>query len=202
MKKNWMVGLSLLALLSACSIFEKREVDYKTGAVQAPALEVPPDLVVTAAEPRYTIPAADGTKMAKYSDFSRDKADAQSAVAATSAPAGATAAVPVSAAAPTPAPKLLEVGGVRFILLSEPFDRSWRKVGLALERARIATGDVDRSKGIYFLKPGVKDNKIIEQQVLVHEADGATDVTVKEGGDLHGQEAARTLEALFKNLEK
>ena len=198
MKKNWIAGGLLVVLLSGCGIFAKREVDYKSGGLEAPALEVPPDLVVTASEPRYSIPAADGTKVAKFSDFSRDKADAQSAVA----PATAPVVAPASAAAAIPAAKLLEVAGVRFILLSEPFDRSWRKIGLALEHAHIAAGDVDRSKGIYFLKPAIKDNKIVELQILLHESNGATDVTVKEGGDLHTAEASRILDALFQNLEK
>jgi len=198
MKKNLIAGLLAALVLSGCSIFGKSDIDYKSGAVLAPSLEVPPDLIGITTEPRYAIPAADGTKVAKYSDYSRDKAAAQSQVAAACPPSA-----PVSAeAAPVPTAKSLEVGGVRFLLLSEPFDRSWRKVGLALEHARIATGDVDRSKGIYFLKPSIKDKKIVEIQVLVHEANGVTDVTAKEGGDLHTQEAARILDAIYKNLEK
>lgn len=198
MKKKLMAGLLATSVLSGCGIFGKNDIDYKSGAVQAPSLEVPPDLIGITTEPRYAIPAADGTKVARYSDYSRDKAAAQSQVAAACPPSA-----PVSAeATPIPAAKSLEVGGVRFILLSEPFDRSWRKVGLALEHAHIATGDVDRSKGVYFLKPSIKDKKIVEIQVLVHEANGATDVTVKEGGDLHTQEAARVLDAIYKNLEK
>ncbi len=94
------------------------------------------------------------------------------------------------------------MGGVRFILLNEPFDRSWRKAGLALERAGIAVGDMDRSKGIYFLKAVGKDKKADDLQVLVHESNGTTDVTVKEGADLHGKEAARILDALYQESGK
>ena len=188
---NIALGFIAISLLAGCSIFERKQVDYKAGAVQAPSLEVPPDMTTPVTEQRYAIPAADGTQVAKYSDFSREKSIEQPAAV----PAGA------SQAAVLPA-KLLEVGGIRFILLNEPFDRSWRKAGLALERAGIAVGDMDRSKGIYFLKAVGKDKKADDLQVLVHESNGTTDVTVKEGADLHGKEAARILDAVFQNLEK
>ncbi len=192
---NIVLGLVAISLLAGCAVGERKQVDYQAGAVQAPSLEVPPDLIVPVTEQRYAIPAADGTQVAKYSDFSQDKSAVKPKVEAAGTPVVATP-VAVSAA------KLLEVGGVRFILLNEPFDRSWRKAGLALERAGIAVGDVDRSKGIYFLKASGKDKKADDIQVLVHEANGTTDVTVKEGADLHSKEATRILEAMFKNLEK
>jgi outer membrane protein assembly factor BamC len=197
MKKGSIVlGLVALTLLAGCAVVDRKQVDYQAGAVQAPSLEVPPDMTLPVADPRYAIPSDDGTQVAKYSDFSRDKSAVKPQVVAASAPVVATTPVAVSAA------RLLEVAGVRFILLNEPFDRSWRKAGLALERAGIAVGDVDRSKGIYFLKAGGKDKKADDIQVLVHEANGTTDVTVKEGADLHSKEATRILDALFKNLEK
>lgn len=184
--KNIMLALAAISLLAGCgSLFERKQVDYQTGAVEAPPLEIPPDMTAMASESHYVIPAADGTQMAKYSDFSRDKTGGQSATPPAALPA------PIA----TTAARLLEVGGIRFVLLDESFDRSWRKVGLALERAHIAVGDVDRSKGIFFLKAA-------DTQVLVHEANGATDVTVKEGGSPSGKEAARILDALFQNLEK
>lgn len=189
--KNIVLALAAISLLAGCgSFFERKQVDYKSGAKEVPPLEVPPDMTVAATEPRYAMPATDGTQVAKYSDFSREKT--------LSAPAAAApVAVEVASAA-----KLLEVGGIRFILLDESFDRSWRKVGLALERAKLAVGDMDRSKGIYFLKAADKEKKAADIQVLVHEANGATDVTVKENGSLSGKEAARALDALYQNLEK
>ncbi len=194
--RNIVLGFAAVSLLAGCGIITNRkQVDYQAGAVQAPSLEVPPDLTAPATEQRYAIPAADGTQVAKYSDFSRNKANEQPSVEPASATAAATSAA-------VPAARLLEVGGVRFILLNEPFDRSWRKAGLALERAGIAVADVDRSKGIYFLKASGKDKKADDLQVLVHEANGTTDVTVKEGADLNGKEAARVLDVLYQNLEK
>lgn len=190
--RNIIVGLAAITLLAGCSIFERKQVDYKAGAVEAPALEVPPDLTKSAADQRFAIPAADGTQVAKYSDFTREKSAEPCALPA-SAPVATTAA---------PTTQLLTVGGVRFILVTEPFDRVWRKAGLALEKAGIAVTDMDRSKGIYFLKNVSKDKKVTDVQVLVHEINGVSDVTVKEGNDVNGKEASRVLDAVFQNLEK
>jgi len=190
--RNMIVGLVAITLLAGCSIFERKQVDYKAGAVEAPALEVPPDLTKSAADQRFAIPAADGTKVAKYSDFTRDKA-AEPCTLVASAPVATTAA---------PTTQLLAVGGVRFVLVTESFDRVWRKAGLALEKAGIAVADMDRSKGIYFLKNVSKDKKVADVQVLVHEVNGVSDLTVKEGNDLNGKEALRVLDALFQSLEK
>lgn len=190
--RNIVVGLVAITLLGGCSIFERKQVDYKSGAVEAPALEVPPDLTKSAADQRFAIPTADGTQVAKYSDFTRDKA-AEPCAQAVSAPVSTAAALTT---------QLLTVGGVRFVLVTESFDRVWRKTGLALEKAGIAVADMDRSKGIYFLKNVSKDKKSADVQVLVHEANGVSDITVKEGNDLNSKEASRLLDALFQNLEK
>ncbi len=190
--RNIVVGMVAITLLAGCSIFERKQVDYKAGAVEAPALEVPPDLTKSAADQRFAIPAADGTQVAKYSDFTREKTTEPCALPA-SAPVATTAA---------PATQLLMVGGVRFVLVTEPFDRVWRKTGLALEKAGIAVADMDRSKGIYFLKNVSKDKKVADVQVSVHETNGVSDITVKEGNDLNSKEASRVLDALFQNLEK
>jgi len=188
------VGLAAITLLAGCSIFERKQVDYKAGAVEAPALEVPPDLTKSAADQRFAIPAADGTQVAKYSDFTRDKS-AEPCILPASAPVATTV-------ASTTTTQLLTVGGVRFILVTESFDRVWRKTGLALEKSGIAVADMDRSKGIYFLKNVPKDKKFADVQVLVHEVNFVSDITVKEGNDLNGKEASRVLDALFQNLEK
>lgn len=192
MQGRWLALLLMLLVgLAGCSVFERKEVDYRSGAVQAPALEVPPDLTRQAASQRYAVPAADGTQVARYSDFARaDNLAAQSAVAVTDAPMAASV-----------APQLMTVGGVRFLLVSEPFDRAWRKVGQALERAALKVADVDRSQGVYFLQSG-KDKKAAEVQVRVHDAGRVTDVTVSEGGSLSGKEAARVLDLLAANIEK
>ena len=38
------------------------------------------------------------------------------------------------------------------LTLNDPFDRGWRRVGLALDRIGFVTEDKDRSKGVYFVR--------------------------------------------------
>ncbi|MDN3576476.1 outer membrane protein assembly factor BamC [Chitinimonas viridis] len=45
--------------------------------------------------------------------------------------------------------------GKQAIQLAEGFDRAWRRVGLALERAGYSISDRDRSLGVYYIRPGV-----------------------------------------------
>jgi len=54
-----------------------------------------------------------------------------------------------------PRAELGNVDGKRAIKLAEGFDRSWRRVGLALERAGYTITDRDRQLGIYYVRPGV-----------------------------------------------
>jgi outer membrane protein assembly factor BamC len=184
----------VLTLLAGCGLIpERKPVDYKNGGTPAPALEVPPDLTLPGSSQRYAIPAADGTQVASYSDYSRDVKGAEQPCAEP-VPAPAV----VAEVAPAPA-RLMSVEGQRFVLLSEPFDRAWRKVSLALERAQLAAGDVNRSKGVFYLKGTEKQPA--EVRVLVQETKGVSVVTV--AADAVAQaEAARILDLLFKQLEK
>ncbi|MEQ1532648.1 MAG: outer membrane protein assembly factor BamC [Sideroxydans sp.] len=194
-KSNIVMGLMAVSLLAGCGVFDRKQTDYKAGAAPAAALEVPPELSSPVTEQRFAIPADEGKQVAKYSEFAREKVPEPCALPA-SAPVAVSAAVVVSA------PKLLEVGGLHFMLMDEAFDKSWRNVGLALEKAGLAVADRDRSKGIYFLKPAAKAKKGDELQVFVHETSGVTDVTVKEGNDLSSNEALRVLNALFQSVSK
>lgn len=189
---NAITAVLVLSLLAGCGLIpERTPVDYKNGGTPAPALEVPPDLTLPGASQRYAIPAADGTQVASYSDYSRDVKEAEQ-------PCAAPVPAPVAAAEVEPV-RLMSVEGQRFVLLSEPFDRAWRKVSLALERAKIATGDVNRSKGMFYLKTTEKQPS--ELRVLVQETKGVSVVTV--AADAVAQaEAARILDLLFKQLEK
>ena len=55
--------------------------------------------------------------------------------------------------------------GTSVLSVQEPFDRAWRRVGLALDRVGFTVEDRDRTKGVYF----------------VRYADPAADAPVKEG---------------------
>lgn len=190
--RNIVLGFAVVSLLAACSIFDRKQVDYKAGAIQTRPLEVPPDLTVPESEQRYTIPGTDGAKVASYSEYTRKTAE-QPCVAP---------AAPVAAAAPTA--RLKESGGTKSILLGEPFDRSWRKVGLALERARIVATDKDRSKGIYFIAaaPDKDKRKQPDIQIVVRENAGISEVTVVDGGGKSNAETTRLVDILYQNLEK
>ena len=62
-------------------------------------------------------------------------------------------------------------GGVGSLELDEPFDRAWRRVGLALDRVGFTVEDRDRSKGYYFVR-------------YVDPQEDAVDTQKKEGGVL------------------
>jgi len=71
-------------------------------------------------------------------------------------PASAGAAV---ATAPSAAPpdaqaraRLIEADGRPFVQLQDGFDRSWRQVGLVLDRSGFTVEDRDRSKGTFFVR--------------------------------------------------
>lgn len=192
--RNIALGLIAVSMLLGCNS-DRRQVDYKKGAVQTPPLEVPPDLTVPESEQRYTIPGTDGEKIASYSEYAKQPTE-QPCVAPASAPV---------AAAPEPAmtAELQEANGVKTILLPEPFDRSWRKVGLALEQAGIKVTDKDRANGIYFIPaPGKSDKKRPDYQVTVQEVGSNSKVAANDGGGENNEETLRLIETLFQSFGK
>ncbi|HET7261214.1 MAG TPA: outer membrane protein assembly factor BamC [Casimicrobiaceae bacterium] len=68
--------------------------------------------------------------------------------------AQAVAAVSPAAAAAAPAHAKVEKGsdGVAKLTVDDPFDRAWRRVGLALDRSGFTVVDRDRSKGLYYVR--------------------------------------------------
>ncbi len=53
-----------------------------------------------------------------------------------------------------------EDGGI--LTMDGAFDRSWRRVGLALDRIGFTVEDRDRSEGIYFVRYVDPDNSLVE----------------------------------------
>lgn len=189
--RNAVLLFSIFSVLAGCGMFGNRQVDYKAGAVAVQPLEVPPDLVTPVVSSRAVLPAADGTQVANYSDFARTPKVAET-------PCVSPAPAVVQAVAQPAAAKLLQVGAARFILLSEPFERAWRTVGLALDRAGIKPSDVDRSKGLYFLKISGRDKTSTEARLLVSESAGISVVTVE--GMAQQDAAARLLESVHQHM--
>lgn len=113
------------------------------------------------------------------------------------------------------------------LALNDPFDRAWRRVGLALDRVGFTVEDRDRSKGVYFVryidpdadvkttedkgwlsklkfwggssKPQSKE----QYRILVQEAAAGAEVQVldKDGGREKSDTANRILTLLFDQLK-
>jgi outer membrane protein assembly factor BamC len=59
------------------------------------------------------------------------------------------------ASAPPPAQRAeirKGIDGAELLQVNEPFDRAWRRVGLALDRVGFTVEDRDRAKGLYFVR--------------------------------------------------
>jgi outer membrane protein assembly factor BamC len=124
--------------------------------------------------------------------------------------ANAPAPVPASAAA-TPATlativsvQLVDIAGNKVIQLSESFDKSWRKVGLALDKAHIAVEDKDRTKGVFLLRATTpaKGKKTKGYQIFVRENNSLCEVSARHPDGESDQESLRIIEALFQNIER
>jgi outer membrane protein assembly factor BamC len=113
------------------------------------------------------------------------------------------------------------------LALNDPFDRAWRRVGLALDRVGFTVEDRDRSKGVYFVRyidpdadvkttedkgwfsklkfwgssPKVQSKE--QYRILVQEAAAGAEVQVldKDGGRDKSDTAGRILTLLFDQLK-
>ena len=123
--------------------------------------------------------------------------------------------------------KLVTAGGAQTLDVNEPFDRAWRRVGLALDRVGFTVEDRDRSKGVYFVRyvDPTKDgganssggflsklafwrsssepNKAEQYRVLVQQGGEATQVKVlnKDGQPDTGGTSKRILSLLYDQLK-
>jgi outer membrane protein assembly factor BamC len=136
-------------------------------------------------------------------------AEAKAAQQAAAAPAA-------EASAP---PRLQDsASGGKIIVLAEPFDRGWREVGLALDKAGLTVDDKDRAGGVYYLRvaapqqeKGLLDKlafwrkdekKMLRYQVMVRQTDTGSEVSAKAGEGENGQETERIINLLYQNLGK
>ncbi|KPF59230.1 hypothetical protein D621_04875 [beta proteobacterium AAP51] len=122
------------------------------------------------------------------------------AALASAAPApGATAAPGAAPAAPSGAPAAVVAPQATSLTIAEPFDRAWRRLGVALDRSAFTVEDRDRSAGVYFVRyvdpksagkeePGFwsrlfgkTDNPLaaLRYRVVVKSAAGQSEVTVQ-----------------------
>jgi outer membrane protein assembly factor BamC len=113
--------------------------------------------------------------------------------------------------------------GGETLQLAEPFDRAWRRVGLALDRVGFTVEDRDRQKGLYFVRyadpeseMAVKDRGIVDRmfgsgaavkpeqyRVQLQPAGEGTNVSVltKEGAAERSTTSRRILALLLEQLK-
>lgn len=117
--------------------------------------------------------------------------------------------------------------GAELLEVLEPFDRAWRRVGLALDRVGFTVEDRDRQKGVYFVRyadpqadlAGKKDEGLLSRlafwrddaprikaeqyRVSVTSADAASRVQVldKDGAAESSSTASRILALLHEQLK-
>jgi len=158
--------------------------------------------------------------LAKLGGHTVDTTKAQPASeAAIAAPAVETKVIASSA-------KLTEVaGGGKVILLQETFDKSWRKVGLALDQAGIEVHDKDRANGMYFLsaikntpqkkswlaslafwrnddKPAAESDATARYQVTVRASATGSEVGVTNQDGRWDARTQQIIDTLFQQLNK
>ncbi|MBI5919182.1 MAG: outer membrane protein assembly factor BamC [Nitrosomonadales bacterium] len=108
-------------------------------------------------------------------------------------------------------------GGSKIIQLGEPFDKSWRRVGLAIERAGLRVEDKNRADGVYFVVSGAQqEEKGLLDRLKFWQGDDEPKhfrVTVRDGGagcevsattpnDAGDADAQKLIEALYKQIDK
>ncbi len=118
---------------------------------------------------------------------------------------------------PEGAASLREIAsGKTIILMSDAFDRAWRKVGLAIESSNLSLEDKDREKGIYFLHSTQAQKSLADKLKFWKnsaDADRRYRVNVKDGGEtcevsITDQDGAQNktskqiLELIYKNIEQ
>jgi uncharacterized lipoprotein len=111
---------------------------------------------------------------------------------------------------------LQEVFGSQIILVNDAFDKSWRRVGLAIERAGWVVEDKDREKGIYFLKAAEpttgwmdklmfwksNDTTASRFRVMVRGGSASSEVSVINQDGVSNEATRQMLEVLYKNFDQ
>jgi len=102
------------------------------------------------------------------------------------------------------------------VVVNDAFDRSWRKVGLALESAGLVVEDKDRDKGIYYLRPVKlesswldklkfwKSNKDIttHYRVIVKDGGSSCEVNIIDQDGASNKISRQMLEAIYENINQ
>ena len=106
--------------------------------------------------------------------------------------------------------------GSKVIVMNDAFDRSWRRTGLAIERAGLTVDDRDRVKGIYFLRLAKaekgwldklkfwEDGEDAGKRYRVNVKDGGTacEVSITDQDGANDETSGQILEAIYKNISE
>ncbi len=131
-------------------------------------------------------------------------------------PAQAAVATTQGGAAASGAANLGQIfDGSSIIVINDAFDKSWRRVGLAIEKTGLVVEDKDREKGIYYVHTPVAKSGWLQKLEFWKDEDTAQHfrVNVKDNGascdvsmaDMNGEssnEARQQLEAIYKNINQ
>lgn len=227
--KVWQIGFFCVALVSLVGCkslgLGGKRVDYGAEAGQVPALEVPPDLTVPPSDERYKLPQGDDEGVATYSQYRKGGAAAQASDAKEASPseastpsaAVASSATKINASGPAGSASLEEIfDGSKIIVVNDAFDRSWRRVGLAIERAGLSVEDKDRARGIYFLRPAKVERDWLDKlqfwksgednntryRVNIRDGGAACEVTVTDQDGTSDDAAIQMVEVVYKNINQ
>lgn len=171
---------SLLVALAGCGLFAERPVEYRKGAVQVPALDVPPDLSHPLTLDTYKVPLA-------------------------------ASSVVVPATVSTDLTMQIGESGANSILIKDAYDKSWRRVGLALDALQLKVEDKDRSKGLYYLRPVAAGGRVVmpkdagvsagAYRVQVQDGGKTCSVTVTASDGISDAGSKVLLDALYQNIQ-
>ena len=93
------------------------------------------------------------------------------------------------------------------LAMQEPFDRAWRRVGLALDRVGFTVEDRDRVQGVYFVRyvdpeadQGKKDEKGFFSKLMFWKSDKSDKTDIKQSAQFRiavkGDSGASTVQVL------
>lgn len=111
---------------------------------------------------------------------------------------------------------LQKASGGSVIVVNDAFDKSWRRVGLAIDRAGLEVEDKDRVKGVYFLRPIKaesgwldklkfwKDSADANKRYRVNVKDGGAtcEVSVTDQNGASSDVSMKVLEEIYKNINQ
>ncbi len=154
--------------------------------------------------------------------FGVSEEQATSAVAATdvtaagsTVPASGAATITTTEPAGTASLRKISSGDI-IIVVNDPFDRAWRKAGLAIESAGLGVEDKDREKGVYFLRPVKVQSGWLEKlkfwkkseqdgkgyQVNVKDGGVACEISVTDQDGASNKVTRQLAEEIYKNINQ